>query len=162
MKDQRRRRWSLGENAAPVRRTYEPSMSVSLAACQEGVSAGLLFQWRTLERQGAFFSRFLRTAVRASKLVTARAETAKLQRVLSKKTLKNEILKETVEYAPEKIGLRARLCCPGTSNEKGLPDDWAGALASARAAWTSVMPARRWPNCRRPSSTSTRCTRTRR
>ncbi|WP_165946733.1 transposase, partial [Pseudomonas aeruginosa] len=43
VKDQRRRRWSLAEKAALVRRTYEPGMSVSLVARQEGVSAGLLF-----------------------------------------------------------------------------------------------------------------------
>ena len=34
-RDQRRRRWSLGEKAALVRRTYELGMSVSLVA--EGV-----------------------------------------------------------------------------------------------------------------------------
>ena len=52
-KDQRRRRWSLAEKSALVRRTYEPGMSVSLVARQEGVAASLLFQWRKLERQGA-------------------------------------------------------------------------------------------------------------
>ena len=31
-KDQRRRRWSLAEKSALVRRTYEPGMSVSLVA----------------------------------------------------------------------------------------------------------------------------------
>ena len=41
-RDQRRRRWSLGEKAALVRRTYEPGMSVSLVARKEGVSASLL------------------------------------------------------------------------------------------------------------------------
>ena len=38
-KDQRRRRWSLAEKSALVRRTYEPGMSVSLVARQEGVAA---------------------------------------------------------------------------------------------------------------------------
>jgi transposase-like protein len=42
--DQRRRRWSLVQKSALVRRTYEPGMSVSLAARQEGVAASLLFQ----------------------------------------------------------------------------------------------------------------------
>ena len=46
--DQRRRRWSVAEKTVLVRRTYEPGMSVSLVAHQEGVSAGLLFQWRKL------------------------------------------------------------------------------------------------------------------
>jgi len=51
--------------------------------------------------------------VPASELAAARAEIAKLQRVLGKKTLENEILKEAVEYAPEKSGLRARPLLPG-------------------------------------------------
>jgi len=38
LKDQRRRRWSLPEKAALVRRTYEPGMSVSLVARQEGLN----------------------------------------------------------------------------------------------------------------------------
>jgi transposase-like protein len=45
-RDQRRRRRSLAEKSALVRRTYEPGMSVSLVARQEGVAASLLFQWR--------------------------------------------------------------------------------------------------------------------
>jgi transposase-like protein len=44
VKDQRRRRWSLQEKAALVRRTYEPGMSVSLVARQEGVAASLLYR----------------------------------------------------------------------------------------------------------------------
>lgn len=103
LKDQRRRRWSLPEKAALVRRTYEPGMSVSLVARQEGVAASLLFQWRKLERQGALTAVSAGEAVvPASELAAARAEIAKLQRVLGKKTLENEILKEAVEYAAEK------------------------------------------------------------
>ena len=101
--DQRRRRWTLAEKAELVRRTYEPGMSVSLVARQEGVSASLLFQWRKLERQGALTAVSAGEAVvPASDLAAARAEIAKLQRILGKKTLENEILKEAVEYAAEK------------------------------------------------------------
>ena len=97
LKDQRRRRWSPTEKAALVRRTYEPGMTVSLVARQEGVSASLLFQWRKLERQGALTAVSAGEAVvPASELAAARAEIAKLQRVLGKKTLENEILKEAV------------------------------------------------------------------
>ncbi|KAI5931791.1 Protein Niban 1 [Manis javanica] len=86
-----------------VRRTYEPGMSVSLVARQEDVSAGLLFQWRS--RTPRCFDRRLagEAVVPASELAAARAEIAKLQRVLGKKTLENEILKEAVEYAAEKL-----------------------------------------------------------
>src|SRR5437667_10365399 len=102
-RDQRRRRWSLVEKAALVKRTYEPGMSVSLVARQEGVAASLLFQWRKLEWQGALTAVSAGEAVvPASELAAARAEIAKLQRVLGKKTLENEILKEAVEYAAEK------------------------------------------------------------
>lgn len=87
VKDQRRRCWSLAEKAALVRRTYEPGMSVSLVARQEGVSTGLLFQWRKLERQGALTAVFAGEAVvPASEQAAARAEIAKLQRALGKKT----------------------------------------------------------------------------
>ena len=90
LKDQRLRRWSLAEKSALVRRTYEPGMSVSLVARQEGVAASLLFQWRKLERQGALTAVTAGEAVvPASELAAARAEIAKLQRVLGKKTLEN-------------------------------------------------------------------------
>ena len=103
LKDQRRRRWSPVEKAALVRRTYEPGMSVSLVARQEGVAASLLFQWRKLEREGALVAVSAGEAVvPASELAAARAEIVKLQRVLGKKTLENEILKEAVDYAVEK------------------------------------------------------------
>ena len=103
MTDQRRRRWSVEEKAALVRRTYEPGMSVSLVAREAGVSASLLFQWRKLERQGALTAVSAgESVVPASELAAARAEIAKLQRILGKKTLENEILKEAVEYAAEK------------------------------------------------------------
>ena len=93
MRDQRRRRWSLAEKSALVRRTYEAGMSVSLVARREGVAASLLFQWRKLERQGALMAVSAGEAVvPASELAAARAEIAKLQRVLGKKTLENEIL----------------------------------------------------------------------
>ena len=101
--DQRRRRWSLAEKSALVRRTYEAGMSVSLVARQEGVSASLLFQWRKLERQGALTAVSAgEPVVPASELAAARAEIAKLQRILGKKTLENEILKEAVEYSVAK------------------------------------------------------------
>lgn len=40
MRDQRRRRWSLAEKAALVRRSYEPGMSVSLIARQGRLDGG--------------------------------------------------------------------------------------------------------------------------
>jgi transposase-like protein len=78
-------------------------MSVSLVARQEGIFAGLLFNWRRLERQGALTAVSSgEEVVPASELAAARAEIAELQRILGKKTLENEILKEAVEFATAK------------------------------------------------------------
>jgi transposase-like protein len=86
-----------------VHRNYEPGMSVSLVAREAGVSAGMLFQWCEPDRQGALVATSAGEAVvPPSELAGARAKIAKLQRVLGKKTLENEILKEAVEYAAEK------------------------------------------------------------
>ena len=103
VKEQRRRRWTPGEKAELVRLTYEPGMSVSLVARQHGVAASQLFTWRRLERQGALAAVGAGEAVvPASELATARAQIAQLQRLLGKKTMENEILKEAVEIAREK------------------------------------------------------------
>ena len=105
---------SLAEKSALVRRTNEPGMSVSLVARQEGVAASLLFQWRKLERQGALTAVSAGEAVvPASELAAARAEIGKLQRVLGKKTLENEILKEAVEYAAKKKWIARSPLLPG-------------------------------------------------
>ena len=113
-RDQRRRRWSATEKAALVRKTYEPGMSVSLVARQEGVSASLLFTWRRLDREGALVAVSVGEAVvPASEPAAARAEIAKLQRVLGKKTLENEILKEAVELTAAKKWIARSPLLPG-------------------------------------------------
>lgn len=113
-RDQRRWRWSTAEKAALVRKTYEPGMSVSLVARQEGVSASLLFTWRKLDREGALVAVGAgETVVPASELAAAWAEIAKLQRVLGKKTLENEILKEAVEIAAAKKWIARSPLLPG-------------------------------------------------
>lgn len=101
--EQRRRRWSAAEKAALVRQTYEPGMSVSLVARQHGVAASQLFNWRKLEREGGLTAVSAgESVVPASELANARAQIAQLQRLLGKKTMEAEILKEAVELAREK------------------------------------------------------------
>jgi transposase len=101
--EQRRRRWSVTEKAALVRQTYEPGMSVSLVARQHGVGASQLFNWRKLDREGALTAVGAgESVVPASELANARAQIAQLQRLLGKKTMENEILKEAVELARER------------------------------------------------------------
>jgi transposase len=101
--EERRRRWSTAEKAALVRETYEPGMSVSLVARKHGVGASQLFSWRKLEREGGLTAVSTgESVVLASELAAARAQIAQLQRMLGKKTMEAEILKEAVEFAREK------------------------------------------------------------
>ncbi len=101
--EERRRRWSPAEKAELVRQTYESGMSVSLVARQHGVAASQLFNWRKLEREGALTAVSAgESVVPASDLAAARAQIAQLQRLLGKKTMENEIIKEAVEIAREK------------------------------------------------------------
>ena len=161
LKDQRRRRWPLPEKAALVRRTYAPGMSVSLVARQEGVAASLLFQWRKLERQGELTAVSAGEAVvPASELAAARAEIAKLQRVLG--TLENEILKEGWSTLPKKSGLRAGPYCPGKTSEDGLSDDRGWRARMCVTCWDAARTGRMAAAIAGPVTTpscSSNCTR---
>ena len=101
--EERCRRWSAQEKAALVKETYEPGMSVSLVARKHGISASQLFSWRKLEREGALVAVHSgESVVPASELAAARAQIAQLQRMLGKKTMEAEILREAIEVAREK------------------------------------------------------------
>ncbi len=56
----------------------------------------------------------------ASELSDALKQVRELQRLLGKKTMEVEILREAVEYGRAKNGLRARHHCRGTTSEAGL------------------------------------------
>ena len=108
-------------------------MSVSLVARKHGVGASQLFNWRKLEREGALTAVTAgESVVPASELAAARAQIAQLQRMLGKKTMEAEILKEAVEFAAEKSGLRARPCWARTASESGLFGSGRGARECAR------------------------------
>ncbi|HCO5937532.1 TPA: IS3 family transposase, partial [Escherichia coli] len=79
--------------------SFEPGMTVSLVARQHGVAASQLFLWRKQYQEGSL------TAVAAgeqvvpvSELAAAMKQIKELQRLLGKKTMENELLKEAVEY----------------------------------------------------------------
>src|SRR4051812_9526041 len=105
---QRRRRWSTEEKVRIVEETYVPGNSVSLVARRHGVGNQLL-PWRRLMAQGALTAAGAgEEVVPASELRAAHQQIRELQRLLGKKTLENEILREAVERvtAPKKLPLR--------------------------------------------------------
>ena len=103
---QRRRRWSTEEKVRIVEETYLPG---SLVARHHGIAANQLFTWRRLMAQGAVTAAGAgEQVVPASELRAAHQQIRELQRLLGKKTLENEILREAVERvtAPKKLPSR--------------------------------------------------------
>jgi transposase len=99
---QRRRRWSVSEKLEIVAETREPGVTVSLVARRRGVSPNQLFSWRRLAEQGALTAtRAEEEVVPASALRASQEQIRELQRLLGKKTLEAEILKEALEIATE-------------------------------------------------------------
>jgi transposase len=111
---ERRRRWAASEKVAMVRETYEPGMTVSLVARRHGVNPNQVFHWRKLERIGALTAVSAgETVVPAAELEAARRQIRELQRLLGKKTLEAEILREAVEVARERKWIARSPLLPG-------------------------------------------------
>ena len=100
---QRRRRWSAEEKRAMVEEAEQPESSVSQVARKYGVNPNQIFNWRRLMREGALSAvRAEEEVVAASEVKQLRARIRELERLLGKKTLEVEILKEALEVAREK------------------------------------------------------------
>lgn len=100
---ERRRRWSAEDKKAFVAEAEQPGMSISAVARKYGIHPNQLFRWRKLIQEGAF------TAVRAgeevvplSEVKELRAQVKELQRLLGKKTMEVEILRDAIRIAREK------------------------------------------------------------
>jgi len=106
---QRRRRWSAEEKAAIVQETYVQGMSVSLVARRHGIAPNHLFTWRRLYASGALSAVGAgEEVVPASDYRSLQQQVRELQRLLGKKTLENEILREALNLVqPKKRLLRA-------------------------------------------------------
>jgi transposase len=100
---QRRRRYSAEEKQRMVQETYQRGMTLSHVARANGISPSLLFRWRKLAGAGALQAvRADEAVVPASEYQEAQRQIRDLQRMLGKKTLENEILKEAVEVVRSK------------------------------------------------------------
>lgn len=100
---QRRRRYSAREKAELVALCDQPGMSVSLVARRHGISASLLFRWRRLMKDGGV------SAIKADDQVVGvgemkalKRQVRELERLLGRKTMEVEILKEALEVAQAK------------------------------------------------------------
>ena len=97
---QRRRRWTASEKVRMVEETLAPGMTVSLVARQHGVAPNQLFTWRRLVAQGGLTAAGSgEEVVPASDYRALQNQVRELHRLLGKKTLEAEILKEALEHA---------------------------------------------------------------
>ncbi|MDD8165032.1 IS3 family transposase [Escherichia coli] len=96
---EKRRRRTTQEKIAIVQQSFELGMTVSLVARQHGVAASQLFLWRKQYQEGSLTAVAAgEQVVPASELAAAMKQIKELQRLLGKKTMENELLKEAVEY----------------------------------------------------------------
>lgn len=100
---QRRRRWTAEQKKAMVLESEQPGMNISLVARKYEIHPNQLFRWPRLLHDGAL------TAMRAdeelvpvSQVRQLRKQIRELERLLGRKTLENEILKDAIEIAREK------------------------------------------------------------
>ncbi|EJT7498404.1 IS3 family transposase, partial [Escherichia coli] len=100
---EKRRRRTTQEKIAIVQQSFKPGMTVSLVARQHGVAASQLFLWRKQYQEGSLTAVAAgEQVVPASELAAAMKQIKELQRLLGKKTMENELLKEAVEYGRAK------------------------------------------------------------
>ncbi|MEC9751089.1 IS3 family transposase [Escherichia coli] len=96
---EKRRRRTTQEKIAIVQQSFEPGMTVSLVVRQHGVAASQLSLWRKQYQEGSLTAVAAgEQVVPASELAAAMKQIKELQRLLGKKTMENELLKEAVEY----------------------------------------------------------------
>ena len=98
-----RRRWSVADKVRMVEEASQPGMNVSYVVRKYGIAPNLLFRWRKLMSDGG------KVAVQADDKVVSISESKALkkrirdlERLLGKKTMEAEILKEALEIAREK------------------------------------------------------------
>jgi len=105
----RRRRFAAEEKRFFLEQSQAPGESISSVARRYGLSSSLLFRWRRLLDEGTMSSLGTEEPlVPESELKKAEARIRDLERLLGKKTLENEILKDAVELARSKKVLLQR------------------------------------------------------
>ena len=146
----RRRRYTAEEKVRLVEQTMQPGMTVSAVARLHGVAPSLLFQWRRRMTEGG------QEAVRAdeevvplSRVRELEGRVRELERLLGRKTMETEILREALEAARPK---NTRGTCHrrlGTLPGEGRGNNsWRGEVQSGRATPTpQATPARSLSTC---------------
>ena len=100
---QRRRRWAPEEKRSILEEAEQPGNSLSAVARKYGVNPNQLFHWRKLMREGALVAvEADERVVPASEVKQLKAQIRELERLLGKKTMEAEILRDAIRIAQEK------------------------------------------------------------
>ncbi|MBV8273256.1 MAG: transposase [Cupriavidus sp.] len=94
----RRRRRTPQEKVLIVRETFEAEATVSAVARRHQLNSSQLFTWRKQYQEGRLNAVPADQTVGPASLVAALKEIQTLRRLLGKKTLENELLREVAEY----------------------------------------------------------------
>lgn len=99
----RRRHWSTEQKLRIVEESFEPGETVSSVARRNGVAPNLLYRWRRLLSEGGA------AAVGSDEPVVGSSEVRRLEervreleRLLGRKTMENEILREALAKSQAK------------------------------------------------------------
>jgi len=107
---QRRRRWTPEEKRAIVEEAEMLGSSISSVARKYDINPDQLFSWRRLMREGALVAvRKEERVVPESKTKALNAKIRELERMLGKKTMEVEILKEAIERSSVILPMRHRV-----------------------------------------------------
>ena len=97
----RRRDWPAHEKLRIVEESLAPGESVSAVARRNGVAPNLLFRWRRLmDEGGAMAVGSNEPVVGASEVRKLEDRVRELERLLGRKTMENEILREVLAKTP--------------------------------------------------------------
>ena len=100
---QRRRRWSPKEKRSILEEGEQPGNSLSAVARKYGVNPNQLFHWRKLMREGALVAVGAdENVVPASEVKQLKIQIRELERLLGRKTMETEILRDAIRIAREK------------------------------------------------------------
>ena len=99
----RRRRFTAEQKLAVVAETMQPGMSISYVARRHGLSPSLVFRWRRLMTEGGHEAlRADDDVVPAADMRRLEERVRELERLLGRKTMEVEILKEALDLTRSK------------------------------------------------------------
>ncbi len=100
---QRRRRFTPEQKRAIIEEAEQPGSSISIVARKYGINPSQVFKWRRLMQDGALVAAGAEEqVVPFSEVKELKSEIRELQRLLGKKTMEVEILKDALRIAREK------------------------------------------------------------